>query len=179
MTVRVIVASTNPVKVDSVRGGFQSWLEGEELDVRGIEAPSGIRQQPMSDAETYLGAENRAATARSLEPSAEFWVGIEGGVETQSIGLAAFAWIVVLSATHKGIARSASFLLPEPVSELVCQGVELGVADDIVFQRENSKQANGAVGLLTADRVTRTDLYAHAVILALVPFMNPDLYHPV
>lgn len=177
MTIRVIVASTNPVKVDSVRGGFQSWVS-DEMEVRGMDVPSGIGQQPMSSDETYLGAENRARAARSLEPSADFWVGIEGGVETQAIGLAAFAWIVILSDTHKGIARSASFLLPEPVSELVRQGVELGIADDMVFNRENSKQANGAVGLLTADRVTRTDLYAHAVVLALIPFMNPDLYQP-
>ena len=51
-----------------------------------------------------------------------------------------------------------------------------GDADDVVFERSNSKQANGAVGLLTGDVITRASLYAHAVVLALIPFRNMELY---
>jgi non-canonical (house-cleaning) NTP pyrophosphatase len=54
--------------------------------------------------------------------------------------------------------------------------VELGEADDCIFGRSNSKQINGAVGILTADAVDREELYAHAVLLALIPFLNPTLY---
>ena len=56
------------------------------------------------------------------------------------------------------------------------QGLELGQADDIVFGRSNSKQANGAVGILTDDVIDRAQLYEPAVIFALIPFKNPDLY---
>jgi non-canonical (house-cleaning) NTP pyrophosphatase len=59
---------------------------------------------------------------------------------------------------------------------LIQQGKELGEADDIVFNQSNSKQANGSIGILTGDVIDRTALYAHAVILALVPFKNPELY---
>jgi non-canonical (house-cleaning) NTP pyrophosphatase len=52
----------------------------------------------------------------------------------------------------------------------------LGHADDRVFGRENSEQTNGAVGLLTKDLIDRTAYYEHAVVLALVPFVNPGLY---
>jgi non-canonical (house-cleaning) NTP pyrophosphatase len=38
------------------------------------------------------------------------------------------------------------------------------------------KQANGAIGILTGDVIDRTELYQHAVILALVPFKNDGLY---
>jgi non-canonical (house-cleaning) NTP pyrophosphatase len=75
-----------------------------------------------------------------------------------------------------GQARSGTFLLPPAVADLVRQGVELGEADDRVFGRQNSKQANGAIGLLTGDVIDRVALYEHAVILALVPFLRPDLY---
>jgi non-canonical (house-cleaning) NTP pyrophosphatase len=54
--------------------------------------------------------------------------------------------------------------------------MELGDADDLVFGRQNSKQKSGAVGLLTHNRVTRRTLYEQAVVLALIPFINPDLY---
>lgn len=66
-------------------------------------------------------------------------------------------------------------MLPQEVASLVRQGVELGIADDRVFGRSNSKQSNGAVGLLTADLIDRQRYYEHAVILALVPFKNVDL----
>jgi non-canonical (house-cleaning) NTP pyrophosphatase len=52
----------------------------------------------------------------------------------------------------------------------------LGEADDIVFGRSNSKQKEGAIGLLTGNVVDRAGLYEHAVILALVPFKNVALY---
>ena len=73
-------------------------------------------------------------------------------------------------------ARTASFRLPGRVRELVEQGLELGDADDLVFGKSNSKQQNGAVGLLTDNVETRTSLYEQAVVLALIPFKNSALY---
>ena len=88
----------------------------------------------------------------------------------------AFAWIVVKSREQEGKSRSGSFLLPRPIVDLIRQGVELGDADDRVFGRSNSKQGNGAIGILTNDVIDRTGLYEHAVILALTPFIKKELY---
>jgi len=66
--------------------------------------------------------------------------------------------------------------LPAKVSHLIAGGMELGTANDIVFNVDNSKQKTGAVGLLTHSRIDRVELYKHAVTLALIPFVNPDLY---
>jgi non-canonical (house-cleaning) NTP pyrophosphatase len=90
--------------------------------------------------------------------------------------MVAFAWIVVMSGGQQGSARTAQFRLPKEVQRLVAGGMELGDADDRVFGRTNSKQKSGAVGLLTQNVVTRTTLYEGAVVLALIPFKNPDLY---
>ena len=90
--------------------------------------------------------------------------------------LSGYAWVVVLSTEKRGVGRSGEFFLPENLAALVRQGVELGEADDIIFSRKNSKQANGAIGLLTDDAIDRLNLYIPAVIFALIPFKNPDLY---
>jgi non-canonical (house-cleaning) NTP pyrophosphatase len=74
-----------------------------------------------------------------------------------------------------GHSRTGMFYLPDEVVALVNQGHELGDADDIVFGRANSKQQNGAIGILTGDAIDRTAYYADAVVLALVPFKNPSL----
>lgn len=76
-----------------------------------------------------------------------------------------------------GVSKTATFDLPEAVATLVRAGVELGVADDRVFGRVDSKKNDGACGLLTHGAIDRRSYYGHAVMFALVPFMNPTLYN--
>ncbi len=187
----VVVASKNPVKVQAAREGFTRMFPEEQFTFQGISAPSEVSDQPFSSNETLRGAYNRAYNVRKLSPNAEFWIGIEGGVDqvfegrnnpgsaessSENESLVAFAWVVVLSGNQVGKGRTGVFFLPPQVARLVHQGKELGEADDIVFGRTNSKQENGAVGLLTGNIIDRAAFYEQAVILALIPFRNPDLY---
>ena len=174
----LVVASRNPVKIACARGGFEKMFPGAALKIQALEVPSGVPAQPRSSAETLQGALNRAAAARQALPQADYWFGIEGGIEDLGVEIAAFAWVVALSAERCGKARTGAFFLPPAVADLVRQGVELGEADDIVFGQSNSKQANGAVGLLTGDALTRASFYEPAVMMALIPFKNPLLYPP-
>jgi inosine/xanthosine triphosphatase len=173
------LASKNPVKLAAALAGFQRMFAGEEFEVRSIPVSSGVAHQPRSDGETLRGATERAQQARGMFRDAHYWVGIEGGVEDQAGAMAAFAWVVILSRDGKvGKARSGTFFLPDAVADLVRQGKELGEADDVVFSRANSKQEEGAIGLLTGNVLDRGQLYTHTVILALVPFKNRALYRP-
>ena len=174
---KIIVASKNPVKINTTQEGFLKMFPEELFEIKGISAESGVSDQPMSEEETLKGATTRAENASLTETNADYWVGIEGGLEEINGEMEAFAWIVVKS--KEGIfgkGRTGSFFLPKQVVKLIKQGYELGTADDMVFKRENSKQSNGAVGILTGDVLTRTTYYEPAVILALIPFKNPTLY---
>lgn len=173
----IVTASKNPVKVAAALAGFQAMFPSTTYTVRGVSVPSDVSDQPFTDAETLLGAQNRASAARLQDPDADYWVGIEGGVEDTPEGpLQSFAWVVVISRAGKqGKARTAAFYQPEEVAKLVRGGMELGKADDVVFGRVNSKHASGSVGLLTGDVVTRETYYVPAVVLALIPFRNEDL----
>jgi inosine/xanthosine triphosphatase len=171
----VIVASTNPVKIEAARLGLTRMFPDEDFAFSGVSVDSGVSDQPMSDAETYQGALNRVNNAALAHPDADYWVGMEGGLEAVGQRLRGFAWIVVKGRERLGQSRTATFILPDEVAALVHQGEELGHADDIVFGRRNSKQASGSVGILTGEVLTRTVYYEQAVILALIPFKNPDL----
>lgn len=174
---KVIVASTNPVKIKTTEIGFAKMFPGETFKVEGISVKSEVADQPMSDEETLLGATNRVNNVSELVPKADYWVGIEGGLREIKGEMEAFAWIVVKSNDGKiGKGKTGSFFLPKRMVELVKTGKELGEADDIVFGKVNSKQANGTVGNLTNDVLTRITYYEPAVILALIPFKNPKLY---
>jgi inosine/xanthosine triphosphatase len=172
----IVIASQNPVKVQAVRQGFERMFPGEPFEIQTVSVPSGVGDQPSSSREALDGALNRAQGAALRFQQADYWVGVEGGIEDQGGEMIAFAWIVVQSPHGLGKGRTGTFYLPLAVAELVRSGKELGEADDIVFGRMNSKQDNGAIGLLTGNVIDRAALYEQAVILALVPFKNPELY---
>ena len=174
--ITLVVASTNPVKIQAAANGFQRLFPGGELNVIAVTVPSDVAHQPMSDEETLRGALNRSANAQAAYPHADYWIGIEAGVRAWEGELASYSWIAVRSRQMIGKARTGTFFLPPAVAELIRQGKELGEADDIVFGRTNSKQENGAVGLLTDNVIDRAQLYEQALILALIPFKNSNLY---
>ena len=145
MVMKVIVASKNPVKLKTTQLGFERMFPGVGVTVEGESVQSGVADQPMSDAETFQGSLQRVQQAKQAVPEADFWVGIEGGLEDKNGELEAFAWVIVQDVHGKtGKGRTSTFFLPAKVAELVRQGKELGEADDIVFGLQNSKQQMGA-----------------------------------
>ena len=173
---RVIVGSQNPVKVGCTREAFTQAF-GKVGVVEGVDALSNIPAQPRTEEETLLGAQNRVSHAKTLVPEADYWVGIEGGVDEDPQGMYAFAWIYVLHRSGKSSqSKTGTFYLPPPVVALIREGMELGHADDLVFQAQNSKQKGGSVGLLTQGIITREAYYQQAMVLALIPFLNESLY---
>ena len=178
-TKTIAVGSLNPVKIQSALIGFQSMFEELQFEAKGFDVASGVSDQPISDHETRLGATNRAMALRLVPDASEsdYFVGIEGGVETIGETLFASAWIVIIDSKGKvSSGRSGSFALPPRVKQLVESGIELGHANDQVFKETNSKQSGGAVGSLTKGVVTRQLLYEHAMALALCGFCLPELY---
>jgi inosine/xanthosine triphosphatase len=174
----IVVASCNPVKISAVREAFTRQLPSAELELISVDVKSGVSDQPDGDQETRQGARNRVEEASRMHPDADYWVGLEGGVDTIDDQLMAFAWMVVRGSNGRiGEARTATLPLPPSVKELVASGVELGDANDRVFSTVNSKQAGGAFGLLTDGLYTREGVYREALIFALVPFVN-ELFSP-
>ncbi len=173
----IVVASRNPVKINATLTGFKTMFPTEEFDISGVEVGSEVRDQPFGDIETLQGAENRVKNARLARPEADFWVGIEGGVEQQSNELACYAWVVIQSKDNQaGRGKTGIFYLPPQMAKLIAEGKELGEAHDIIFNTKNSKQAGGTVGTLTGGIIDRTTYYVEPIIYALIPFKNPELF---
>jgi inosine/xanthosine triphosphatase len=174
---KIIIASKNPVKINATLSGFQKMFPSETFEITSVSVSSNVDNQPKNDYETFQGAWNRADNASKEINDADFWVGIEGGIEEKNSEIEAFAWVIIKSINKKiGKGRTGTFFLPQKIAELIKQGKELGEADDMVFGRTNSKQENGAVGILTDNVVDRTKYYTEAVVLALIPFKNKELY---
>ena len=127
----------------------------------------------MSCVETKNGAKNRAKQLKKT--AADFYVGIEGGCSYEDNNLFAFAWVVTVSKEKTGYGKTSLFQLPKEIQNLIEQGIELGEADDLIFNRKNSKEKDGAVGILTGSLVDRSKYYKQAVVMSLIPFINKKL----
>ena len=170
---KIIVTSHNPVKIGAVRQAFESRFPGQAFELIPISVDSGVSDQPMSDDETRQGARNRVKKAQVALAEADYWVGLEGGLDVFDDLLMAFAWMVIANADDRmSETRSVTLPLPPEIQSLVLGGMELGEANDRVFTTMNSKQGGGAFGLLTDGLMTRESVYTQTLILALIPFVH-------
>jgi len=144
----VIVASTNPVKVEVAKRAFAGVFLNEEFNFIAVKSDSGVPDQPMDD-ETHRGAHNRLDFVVAKHPEADFWISQEGGLFKEGSRLFNRAWIAVRD--KEGFvaqAATSSFYLPQKVQEYVEAGLELGDANDKFFNTVNSKQGVGAIAHL-------------------------------
>jgi len=176
--IKIIVASLNPVKIEAARVAFSRAFPQVNFEINGVNAISGVSDQPLSDQETKLGVLNRIKSARLLDAEADFYFAFEGGAEDKEGLLEEFAWVAIEDKNGRANqSRSASFIIPETLRHLIIhEGLEMGEAADRIFNDNNIKQKGGAVGALSNNLVTRTDLYVQAAILAFLPWLRPELY---
>jgi inosine/xanthosine triphosphatase len=171
---RVVVGSTNPVKIAAVAAVLERT--GSRANVDGIAVPSGVRDQPEGDDETIRGATQRARAALDAT-EADLAVGIEGGVVDENGHMRTCAWAAVVARDGRiGVGGSLAMRLPDRVAALVRSGVELGLAMDRVTGGHDTKRGSGAVGILTAGLVDRQRAYEALVTYALAPFVSAEFY---
>jgi len=167
----IAVASTNPAKINAVRDAFNLAFPDHPFQVTGFKTESGVAAQPMTSAETLLGADNRLRHLQQQQ-HADFYVAIEAGLDD---GMT-FAWMRISDGKQEGRARSASLQLPAAAVHRLAQGEELGDVMDDLFGTQNIKQAGGAIGLLTQHKLSRSSVYQQALVLALIPFLTPEWF---
>ncbi|MDM7862071.1 inosine/xanthosine triphosphatase [Alteromonas sp. ASW11-36] len=175
MSLKVIVGSQNPVKIGAGQRAISQWFDNEHVVAEGMSVPSGVADQPMTEAETRLGAVNRVRKCLqqlALEKRSADWViAYEGGVDKFIDGPATFAYVAISNGKDMAVGRSANLPLPHAVYADLLKGVELGDVMDKHFNTENIKQKGGAIGLLTKGLATRQSVYVTATIMAMARFL--------
>lgn len=173
---KIAVGSKNPVKIEAVRLAFKIVWTDNEYQLEGIDIKSGVSDQPMSDEESIKGARNRAISACQTL-NTDFGVGLEGGL--QQIGDRWFdcGWVVVVDKQgREGVGSTVKLETPIKMVKMVKGGMELGQADDILFNKQNSKQLEGHFGIMTNNIITRTSGLRDGVLAALARFIQPQVF---
>ena len=178
LSMKILVGSKNPVKIDAAKEAFSSYFKN--IEVEGVDVMSSVPDQPI-DEETFEGAEHRAKVLKKLDDKAKigasFFVGIEGGViniYSKWFGIGAVC--IMDDKGNVGFAASPMFELWNDAVEKVLEGSELGDIMAEVTGDTDVKRKGGAVGFLTDGVVQRKDLYVSALKLAIIPFLKEDIY---
>jgi inosine/xanthosine triphosphatase len=170
---RVVVGSTNPVKISAVKESFS--LAFGDVEVIGVDVNSGVGPEPIEE-DAVKGAVNRAIKAMEMLPS-DFSVGIEGGLFYLHgrYYLAGFV-AVMRSDGLMSTGTSGWFECPQKLLRRLLRGEELGEIMDEITGRKNVKKNEGAIGYFTRGIVDRKELYKHGVLMALARFISGDLW---
>jgi inosine/xanthosine triphosphatase len=168
------VGSTNPAKVRAVRAALDRLAP--DCRIEAIAVPSGVGPQPVGDEATRAGARERALAARAAS-GADLGLGLEGGVAFDGPRLWLLSWVAAVDAGgREGYASGLRMLLPPALATGLRAGAELGTLIDELFGVRDAKSASGAIGLLTAGAVSRTEAFTHLVAMSLAPWIHPDHY---
>jgi inosine/xanthosine triphosphatase len=171
---KIAVGTTNPVKIGAVENVVARIWPGAE--VVGVPVPSGISAQPMTEEETRRGAANRALAAR-VAVDADLGLGLEGGLDSLR-----GRWYLVNSVAaidrhgQRGEGGGVRMEIPPSFIENLRAGQELGDVVDAASGQVNTKQKEGAIGLLTAGLADRRQSFEQAATYALVRWLAPSLY---
>ncbi len=174
---KVIIGSNNLPKRLAVERAFNGVYPDTYILISTVSADSGVSSHPLSGTESLTGALNRAASARILDPDADFYVGIEGGLLIVDDRVWEIGWVAIVNAkgeTYTGI--SAGIELRGEFLKAIRSGKEL---NDVLSENcniDNAGGTNGFYGLATDDLVTREQAYVQAVVFALAPFKHPEYF---
>ena len=171
----VVLGSTSPVKVNATKQAFGTFFDN--VEVKALSLPSGVKAFPTSDEETIRGAINRAEKARSMESGADFAVGIEGGLDRLEGHVIVHQIAVVIKGDTKWVGISQGYIAPDRlIEQLDMESDDSRRIIDDYFGRDEILSEEGVIGALTNGVLTRTDASRDAVICALTRFINPQYY---
>ena len=174
---KILMGTKNPGKIEGAKNAFSRYFENVEIE--GIPVDSEVGNQPV-DKEIFEGAKNRVKNLRKYAQEnniqADFYVATEAGI-TNLLG----DWVDINSAVvedaegYQSVGTSQGFPIPEKyIKEII--DTELGKVMDKVFEGKELGKGKGGIYNLTKSQVTRLELTEGAVIMALIPHINGELW---
>jgi inosine/xanthosine triphosphatase len=184
----IAVGSTRKPKLAAVRDaveGMSDLLAADtSIEIVGVEVESGVNHTPLSCEESMRGARQRAewlqqVAKREAKPW-NYFVGLEGGLAVVEDGerrVFLESWAYVSDGARGHFGRSAAVELPEALAEEVfVRGTELSIAIDQFAGAAGIRDAQGAWGVLSGNKITRQEAFRVALIAAFAPFFNQPMY---
>jgi inosine/xanthosine triphosphatase len=187
--------------IQSLAAVLAASESGAEIEIVGVEVESGVGHTPSSRQESMRGARHRAESlvqlARQRNQPWRYFVGLEGGLDvihehsavsgvvndlkiasaTHSRRVFLESWAYVTDGSRGHFGRSGGVEIPAALAhEVLDLDIELSVAIDRFAGAVGIRDAQGAWGVLSSNRITRQEAFRVAVVAAFAPFYNAKMY---
>ncbi|MFX1453126.1 MAG: inosine/xanthosine triphosphatase [Promethearchaeota archaeon] len=184
--ITISVGSLNPTKVNAVKFAFNRYFE--DANIFKIKAESKVPKQPIGMEQILKGAKNRAIQALNYLINKKhirsniLGIGIEAGlvnVAYAKTNYMDFQFCVILDENHYiTLGSGIAFEYPQSVINEIFsnQQSEVGTIIGKLANNMNLKNESGAIGYLSKGIIKRIDILSQAVICALLPRINRELY---
>jgi len=176
----VAIGSKNPVKIKAVERVFKRFYEN--IVIKSVSIDTGLPRQPIGLEIVAKGAYIRSISALKKISGSSYGVGIEAGLirypYSSSNYLNIQLCIITDNEGYSTIGSSAGFELPKNIVDKLInnRGVELEDLMEEVTGIVDIGKKGGAIQYLSKNFLTREDLSIQAVITALIPHLNKELY---
>lgn len=188
---KIIVGSLNPVKIQAVKLAYHRLLPDSDCFVEGEKCDSGVSHQPIGFDEILTGAHNRALELlRRNRPKdktkktqkIDFFVGIEAGfAEIMPDIFLDYQFCVIYNhSKKKSIGCGAGLSFPKEIINQLLKNrkIELGDIMAKISGNPGIKVNEGAIGYFSHGIIDRVEITKQSVEMALIPFINEELYFP-
>ncbi len=176
---KINIGSKNKAKIDALKEILKEYPDLSDAEVIFKDVDTGVSDQPKSLEETIDGAMKRATNCFK---DCDFSVGLESGLmkvpETKT-GYMDTTACAIYDGKNFHLGLSSCFEYPPKVVKYILENnknvseafLDLGLT-------ENSKLGadNGAIGILTKERLDRKEYTKQAIRTALIHLENKDLY---
>ncbi len=176
---RIAVGSRNPAKIEGVRRAFVRVLG--PVEVIPVDVTTSVGRQPVGLGHIVKGAVERAVAALR-NTGGDYGVGVEAGlleVPGSLTGYLVFQACAIVDPEERlSLGFGPGFEFPADAVNAVFSGAasELEEPMEKITRIKQVGDRGGAIGWLTRGLVSRADITEIAVIMALVPRINPSLY---
>lgn len=174
---KILMGTKNPGKLEGAKQAFCKYFE--DVEIEGISVESEVGNQPVNS-QIMEGAKNRVKNLRKYAKEnnidADFFVASEAGI-TNSLGEWMDFNIAVIENKdgEQSVGSSAGFQIPDKYVDEIIE-TELGKVMDQIFNGISLSKGNGGISRLTHDEISRIDLTRQAFIMAMIKFINGDVW---
>ncbi len=172
---KINVGSTNLIKIDALKEILKDYQHLRDAEVTGMDASSGVAEQPKSLDETISGAMGRAKNAFK---DCSYSFGIESGlmqVPRTKTGFMDVCVCAIFDGKEFHLGLSSAWEAPKKVTQyMLDEGLDMNDAAFKAGLTKNKKvgSAEGLVGIMTKGRLNRKEYTKEAIRTALIHIDN-------
>ncbi len=174
---KILMGTKNPGKIEGAKEAFEKYFDNVEIE--GIAVDSEVGNQPFNQ-EILQGAKNRVKNLKKYaaenQIKADYYISSEAGI-TNSLG----EWIAINCAVIEdenglqSVGTSQGYPIPDQYIEEIKE-LDLGKVMDKLFSGKELNKGKGGISYLTKNEVSRIDLTKNAFVMALIKYINGNIW---